>query len=216
VLVRLAPLRVPTDTDVARGTAARHRRRRRSAWIVVVQLLLLGAGAYAAAAVLTGEGSRGDAALLLGAVAVAGTAEVLRRALARSGSRVVDDPSTRPESGPVEDAGATSPAPAETEPAVAGDGHARHDDAGQVRSEHREPGAGSAGPVFTGVWSARGAVRPEVRRVPTTRCAQPPAQDTPEPDAAEGSRPRATVTDGDADIDLTREVLAALHAGNGD
>jgi hypothetical protein len=200
VLARLAPLSAPHhDGTIVDGPAARRRRRRRTAFTVVLLLLVLGSGG--AVVVLTGAGPRGVAPGLLSAAAAAGVAEVLRRRLGRDVGVVpvtrggADEPSASPADRPLGDGG-----PAE-----------------------------AAAPC-TGVWSARGAVHRDARHGPPTRCALPPARAAVEVvHPARAGEPQDVTRDETAahraepagsppldDLDLTREVLAALHAGAGD
>jgi hypothetical protein len=210
-LLRLAPLRARND-EVLVGATAVGRRRRRRWWIVVVRLLLLALGGGVAVAVLTGAGSRGDATVLLGAVTAAGVAELLRRRLGRDEGTVHADG----------DEGSATPRP----PAdVEGDGDRRLEPADLALRE--ASAQGELAVPFAGVWSARGAIRRDVRRVPPTRCALPPDRSADASAAADGEAVGGTGGPGERpspasatpavedDLDLTREVLAALHAGPG-
>jgi hypothetical protein len=198
VLARLAPLRAPHhDETIVDGPAARRRRHRRRI-VLVVQLLLLALGSGGAVVVLTGAGSRGVAPGLLGAAAAVGVAEVLRRRL-------------RPDEGAVRAARGVAVEASATPLDRCAEGEAPVE----------------LGMPFTGVWSARGAVRRDARRGPPTRCALPPARGAGAvlPSRPVGAPQQATAGDapkepvespGPDDLDLTLEVLAALHAGPGD
>jgi hypothetical protein len=225
VLARLVPLRGHDGGDAVSAAARRRRhRRRRGVMLVTLQLGLVTLASVAGVAVLTGAGWRGDAPVLVGAVAAAGAAEVLRRRLVRDEGIVRAAP---------HGAIGTPPAPAVVRaPAPV--------DAGEA-AEVTRPHHGDPEPV-TRVWSARGAIRRDGRRGPHAHGALPPTRGiAAAPSAARtagdvGPTPRSAGAVGEEaadprvtelrvagpasaerasadDLDLTREVLAALHAG---